>query len=350
MHAGETADTFAELALKLEPIIAERAKANQRKHGGTAPGKSLRQKSAEVSTREALAKAAGVSHDTIASALREEDAKKNTQQRVAALLGVARETVRDWFKPTTNGGSANGCKSKAPPKPKPDARVKVSAKRKPLSDEAAFMELATSNNQGELSPLEIGIHALRAVPLEKGGRGKKGGLSEYAERVGKGKSAITEYRQAAVVFRNCSHIPTVLLLDKAYHLSAIHSANRPLWPMLVSALLAKGWSVEDAKHHVGQVQEFGKVLADDKAGWRDARTVGWWWNHTTIPLPVCCRNRIVGFSAPRRLHLMPSVRSQHFRLSTHSMNAYWVGVATTAAHVVVPVHRRPHVEGKESKQ
>jgi hypothetical protein len=33
------------------------------------------------------------------------------------------------------------------------------------------------------------IHALHAVPLEKGGRGKKGGLSEYAERIGKAKSS-----------------------------------------------------------------------------------------------------------------------------------------------------------------
>jgi hypothetical protein len=33
-----------------------------------------------------------------------------------------------------------------------------------MDDERAFMELATSNNQGELAPLEIGIHALKAVP------------------------------------------------------------------------------------------------------------------------------------------------------------------------------------------
>lgn len=31
------------------------------------------------------------------------------------------------------------------------------------SDDAAFMELVTSNAQGELSPLEIGLHALKAV-------------------------------------------------------------------------------------------------------------------------------------------------------------------------------------------
>jgi ParB-like chromosome segregation protein Spo0J len=60
----------AELALKLEPLIAAKAKANQKEHGGTHPGrKSLPQKSAEVSpieTREEVAKLAGISRDTIA--------------------------------------------------------------------------------------------------------------------------------------------------------------------------------------------------------------------------------------------------------------------------------------------
>ena len=42
-----------------------KAKEKQREHGGTAPGKTLKQKSAEVNTRAELAHAAGVSHDTI---------------------------------------------------------------------------------------------------------------------------------------------------------------------------------------------------------------------------------------------------------------------------------------------
>ena len=56
------------LALRLEEAIAARAKANQRDHGGTAPGKTLSQKSAEVSpveTREEIAKLAGGSRDTV---------------------------------------------------------------------------------------------------------------------------------------------------------------------------------------------------------------------------------------------------------------------------------------------
>ncbi len=51
----------AELALKLKPVIAEKAKENQKASGGAVPQKSAK----PVDTREELAKAAGVSHDTI---------------------------------------------------------------------------------------------------------------------------------------------------------------------------------------------------------------------------------------------------------------------------------------------
>lgn len=56
------------LALQLEDVIKAKAKERQKEHGGTAPGKTLTQKSAEVKpieTREELAKIAGVSRDTI---------------------------------------------------------------------------------------------------------------------------------------------------------------------------------------------------------------------------------------------------------------------------------------------
>lgn len=49
------------LALKLKPIIAEKAKENQRASGGAVPQKSAK----PVDTRQELAKTAGVSHDTI---------------------------------------------------------------------------------------------------------------------------------------------------------------------------------------------------------------------------------------------------------------------------------------------
>ena len=50
----------------MEEIFSKKAKENQRLHGGTAPGKTLGQKSAQVmKTREELANIAGVSHDPV---------------------------------------------------------------------------------------------------------------------------------------------------------------------------------------------------------------------------------------------------------------------------------------------
>ena len=54
----------AELALQLEPLIAKRAKANQRERKGAQPG-ATKQNLAELNTRAEIAKAAHVSHDTI---------------------------------------------------------------------------------------------------------------------------------------------------------------------------------------------------------------------------------------------------------------------------------------------
>ena len=69
------------------------------------------------------------------------------------------------------------------------------------------------------------------MPLRKGGRGKKGGLTEYAKKVGKDVRTVSEYRQAAEVFG--SLVETIRssggFLDKAKHLAAIHAANQPLW-------------------------------------------------------------------------------------------------------------------------
>ena len=109
---------------------------------------------------------------------------------------------------------------------------------KDLDDEAAFMELVLANNQGELSPLEYGMHVLKYVELSEGGRGKKGGLSEYARVVGKAKSKISEYKDGAFVFQNCSLVGTVLL-DKARHLAAIHKAPADDWQWLTELLLGR---------------------------------------------------------------------------------------------------------------
>lgn len=98
-----------------------------------------------------------------------------------------------------------------------------------LDDEAAFMELVTSNNQGELSPLEIGIHALKAVPKAEGGRGKKGGLSENAALIGKTQQYVTQLYQAGEVVADIPTTQVVGFLDKAKHLCAIHKPPKSCW-------------------------------------------------------------------------------------------------------------------------
>jgi len=133
-----------------------------------------------------------------------------------------------------------------------------------LDDATAFMELVLSNNQGELSPLEIGMHALKAVPLAQGKKGE--GLAEYAHKIGRLKQNVSLYRQAAevVVALGTCHIDITSLLTKSQHLAEIATADAVLWPLLVMHMINgtddKSWSVADTKHWVGKVKEFDAAL------------------------------------------------------------------------------------------
>ena len=97
---------------------------------------------------------------------------------------------------------------------------------KPMTDGEAFFALVLENTQSELSPLEIGMHALEYVSKSKGGRGKKGGIREYAKTIGKDRSHITRYRQAAIVVTALKETGASMhqFVDKAQHLAAIHAA------------------------------------------------------------------------------------------------------------------------------
>jgi hypothetical protein len=126
-----------------------------------------------------------------------------------------------------------------------------------MSDEEAFMQLVLANSQGELSPLEIGMHALEAVEKGKGGRGKNGGLQAYADAVGKDRGNVSRYLMAAKVCESInSCIDTRVLLDKAQHLAAIHKAPMVVWEVLGERLLAEGWSAKDTEYWVRKVLDF----------------------------------------------------------------------------------------------
>lgn len=122
-----------------------------------------------------------------------------------------------------------------------------------MDDDAAYMALATSNNQGELAPLEIGLHALERVGKATAGRGKKGGLSDYARKLGKSHQYLSQLVAAAEVAKSASQLAD--LLNKTQHLYAIHAADLSLWPVIVPHML-KGWTVADTEHWVGKVNEF----------------------------------------------------------------------------------------------
>lgn len=68
-----------------------------------------------------------------------------------------------------------------------------------MDDDQAYMALATSNNQGEISPLEIGLHALHRGKGDKwnGPKGKR-----YAELVGRHEQEISHAKAAAQVYQS----------------------------------------------------------------------------------------------------------------------------------------------------
>ena len=118
-----------------------------------------------------------------------------------------------------------------------------------MDDATAYMALATSNSQGELSPLELGMHALHCVGLSEGGRGKKGGLSAYAEKVGKDTKTLRQCRDGAAVAEKVGVDPH-LLQTKTQHLAAIHALPESCWQAAVEIMLDKGWTAKETSEKV----------------------------------------------------------------------------------------------------
>ncbi len=103
-----------------------------------------------------------------------------------------------------------------------------------ITEPSASKRLVTDNAQGELSPLEIGIHALGSVELSEGGAGKKGGLREYARQIGKDDRTIRDLKSAANVYQTAGLTP--LFSDKATHLYEVSRAPETTWTLLCDSL------------------------------------------------------------------------------------------------------------------
>jgi hypothetical protein len=128
-----------------------------------------------------------------------------------------------------------------------------------MTDEEAYMQLALGNVQGELSPLEIGIHALRAIDLADGGRGVKGGLSGYAAQLGVNRGNLSSYRSAAEVLVAANLFNVKQVLDKAMHLAAVHALPAELWPMLAQWVITE--NDKGNTPSVAQTQDMVKEIA-----------------------------------------------------------------------------------------
>ena len=90
------------------------------------------------------------------------------------------------------------------------------------------------------------MHALHCVGLSAGGRGQTGGLSAYAERVGKARQLIERYRQAAEVAENMQHELQVLS-DKTAHLSHVHALPETAWQPMVDWIIDNNATVAQTK-------------------------------------------------------------------------------------------------------
>lgn len=175
-----------------------------------------------------------------------------------------------------------------------------------MDDEAAHMALATSNNQGELSPLEIGMHALKAVPVAKGGRGKKGGLSEYAERIGKGLSTVSEYRSAAEVLVANPSVDRSVFLDKAQHLAAVHKLPRECWQAAAEKIAEGSMSAADTQSAV-----------DGALAFLETKAIGKQWLKHYLPLNACAARVFCGTDANSFYRLSSLATEVHDKLAAN---------------------------------
>lgn len=130
---------------------------------------------------------------------------------------------------------------------------------KELDDDEAFMQLVLCNEQSELSRLERAVHVFRYGQRGEHGRGKKGGLSEYARRVDRPQPRVSEDYAVGEMLENyhmCDSFPSLIESDPYRHLLEITRASSAIQPMLVERFVSKGWTVAEAASQVDKVRKF----------------------------------------------------------------------------------------------
>lgn len=94
------------------------------------------------------------------------------------------------------------------------------------------------------------MHVLNYVEAASGGRGLKGGLSEYARLVGKSEKRIREGRNAAKVLKDINLGVVAEVLDKAAHIATLYTLPNSTWQQAVELMLKKEWSAKETQEQV----------------------------------------------------------------------------------------------------
>ena len=135
-----------------------------------------------------------------------------------------------------------------------------------MSDEEAYFELVRGNNQGELKPLEIGLHALSYCDTKSvigQGQGVKGDIGLYADAIGRSRKSVSELKAAATVYDLIgARAPIKSLNDlasKSKHLCRVASAPESDGEWLVEELLKNEWSERDTQAAVKAINEVSQI-------------------------------------------------------------------------------------------
>jgi ParB-like chromosome segregation protein Spo0J len=114
-----------------------------------------------------------------------------------------------------------------------------------MTDDEAFFETAKANSHGELTPIEYGLAGLN-IPQSKGGRGRKGSISRYAEDIGYDVGAVRRWITCARVLKELGLDEDAQIgkfNDSTTHLYWISTAQREDWELLIEEV-RKGISVD----------------------------------------------------------------------------------------------------------
>ena len=174
-----------------------------------------------------------------------------------------------------------------------------------MDDDTAFMQLLLSNTQGELSPLERGMHALAATempamsklyvttPTASGYRNPGAGGIE---------------RGAGGLVHSGATNPS--WLDRTRHLAEIHAAPEPCWPALITRMLDGKWTVEQTNAAVKAViavkppRGYEKFFASERlqemaaAGRTRTKSLGFAFARSSVAAPTFATSSLRSKSMP----------------------------------------------------